>query len=114
MNDLPTISALSEAEARSRHARERLFATLGEVKAKLNPKTLAQDTMGNVANNVVRDTVETVRARPGAVAAAVGVAALFLTRKPLARLIWRGSKSAAATVSASLEGRASRKKGSDL
>lgn len=120
MNDSPANPLLSQAEARSQAARERLLTTLGEVKTKLNPKTLAQDTvgnvastMGNVANNVMRDTVETARARPGTVAAAAGVAVLFLARKPLARLI-RRSRIHETTLSASFKGRESSTKGSDL
>jgi hypothetical protein len=109
-DDLPP--ALAEAEARSRHARERLLGTLGQVQEKLNPIALAQDAVENVAANVVRDTVETVRSRPRTMALAAGAAILFMARKPLGRLLWQGTKHATATVPASLKARAKRKKGS--
>jgi hypothetical protein len=111
MNDTPT-PTLAEAEARSRHARERLLGTLGQFHEKLNPMALAQGAVENVAANVVRDTVETVRSRPRTMALAAGAAVLFLARKPLGRLLWKGTKHATATVPASLKARAKRKKGS--
>lgn len=115
MNDsLPPApsSTLAEAEARSRNARARLFGTLGQMHEKLNPMTLAQDAVESVATNMMRDTVETVRARPRTMAMAAGAALLFMARKPLARLLWKGAKHATATVPASLKARAKRKKGS--
>lgn len=106
MNEPALPAALTEAEARSESARTRLFDTLGQVQEKLNPMALAQEAVESVAANVVRDTVDTVRARPKAMAAAAGVALLFLARKPLGRLLWRGAKHATATVPASLKAKA--------
>ncbi len=86
---------LTEAEARSRDARARLFGTLGRMQDKLNPMTLAQDAVENVAIGVARDTVAAVRANPRTVAAVAGAAALFLARRPLARLLVGGATAAA-------------------
>lgn len=90
----PLPATLTEAEARSRNARERLFGTLGAMQHKLNPLTLAQDAVENVAIGVARDTVATVRANPRTVAAIAGTALLFLARKPLARLLVGGATAA--------------------
>lgn len=95
--------SLMEAQARSRDARRRLFGTLEEVQARLNPVTLAQDAVETVASGLVRDGVRTVRARPGTIAAAAGLAVLFMARKPIARLLWRGAKHATAKVPKSLK-----------
>ncbi|ODP38513.1 DUF3618 domain-containing protein [Sphingomonas turrisvirgatae] len=89
MNDAPTSPV--EARARSIAARAQFLATLDEAKHKLSPATLASNTVGSVKDNVVRGTVETVRTKPGTVAAVAGAAMLFLARKPLARLIRSGS-----------------------
>ncbi|MDK2766883.1 hypothetical protein [Sphingomonas sp.] len=90
---LPT--DLTEAEARSRNARARLFGTLGRMQDKLNPMALAQDAVENVAIGVARDTVATVRANPRTVATVAGVALLFLARRPLTRLLVGGATAAA-------------------
>lgn len=94
MNE-PLPTELTEAEARSRNARDRLFGTLGRMQEKLNPMALAQDAVENVAIGVARDTVATVRAHPRAVATAAGAAFLFLARRPLARLLVGGATAAA-------------------
>lgn len=99
--------AVAEAAARSRHARERLFATLGQVQGKLNPMALAQDAVENVAIGVVRDTVATVKARPRIVAAVTGAALLFAARRPLARLLGFGARRATSKAQASLKRRKS-------
>jgi hypothetical protein len=103
MSDSPLPPALIEAEARSLSARTRLLGTLGQVQEKLNPLALAQDAVENVAASVMRDTVETVRTRPKAMAAAAAVAVLFMARKPLARLLWKGGKHATAAAATSLK-----------
>lgn len=97
MTDEP-LPALIDAEARSRNARQRLLGTLGEMQTRLNPVTLAQDAVETVASGLVRDSIQTVRARPKAIAAAAGLAVLFMARKPLARLLWRGAKHATAAA----------------
>ena len=103
MSDEAPPPALVEARARSQHARQRLFGTLDEMQARLNPVTLAQNAVETVAGGLVRDGVETVRKRPKAIAAAAGLAVLFMARKPLARLLWRGAKHATAAGARSLK-----------
>ena len=102
MSDAPP-PVLAEARARSDNARKRLFGTLDEMQTRLNPVTLAQDAVETVASGLLRDGVETVRKRPRAIAAAAGLAVLFMARKPLARLLWRGAKHATATGARSLK-----------
>lgn len=103
MSDEPLPPELSEAQARSQNARQRLLGTLGEMQTRINPVTLAQDAVETVATGLMRDSIRTVRARPGAIAAAAGVAVLFMARKPLARWLWRGAKHATAAVPKSLK-----------
>ncbi|WP_343519835.1 hypothetical protein [Sphingomonas sp.] len=103
MNDDQLPAPLLEARARSQSARQRLFGTLDEMQGKLNPVTLAQDAVETVASGLVRDGIETVRKRPKAIAAAAGLAVLFMARKPLARLLWTGAKHATAAVPKSLK-----------
>lgn len=88
---------LAQAEARSRHARQRLIDTVHQVQDKLNPRTLAQDAVEN--------GLATVRARPEATAAAAAVALLFIVRKPLAGLVWRGVRHATGAATASFKTR---------
>jgi hypothetical protein len=97
MTETPPTLTLAEAEARSRHARERLLGTLSQVQDKLSPRTLAQD--------VVDNGIATVRTRPRSAIIAGAVAILFIVRKPLARLIWRGAKHATGAATASLKHR---------
>lgn len=101
MND-PQAMTLVAAEARRGEARARLLQTLGEVQQKLNPVTLAQDAVENVAGNVMREAVETVRTRPALVASAAGAFTLFLARKPLARLLRQRKRHATAIDPTSL------------
>ena len=103
MTDASPPPALIDARARSDNARQRLFGTLDEMQARLNPVTLAQDAVETVASGLVRDGIRTVRARPKAIAAAAGLAVLFMARKPLARLLWRGAKHATAAGARSLK-----------
>ena len=95
--------SLLEAQARARSARQRLFGTLDEMQGRLNPVTLAQDAVENVAGRLLRDGVRTVRSRPKAIAAAAGLVVLFMARKPLARLLWSGTKRATAAGAKSLK-----------
>ena len=103
MSDDQLPVSLVDARARSQNARQRLFGTLDEMQARLNPVTLAQDAVETVAGGLVRDGIRTVRARPGTIAAAAGLAVLFMARKPLARLLWKGAKHATATGAKSLK-----------
>lgn len=103
MSDDQLPVSLLEARARSQSARQRLLGTLDEMQGRLNPVTLAQDAVENVAGRLVRDGVQAVRARPKAIAAATGLAVLFMARKPLARLLWSGTKRATAASAKSLK-----------
>lgn len=103
MSDEELPVSLLEARARSQSARQRLLGTLDEMQGRLNPVTLAQDAVENVAGRLVRDSVQAVRARPKAIAAAAGLAVLFLARKPLAKLLWSGTKRATAAGAKSLK-----------
>lgn len=103
MSDDQLPVSLLEARARSQSARQRLLGTLDEMQGRLNPVTLAQDAVENVAGRLVRDSVQAVRARPRAIAAAAGLAVLFMARKPLAKLLWSGTKRATAAGAKSLK-----------
>lgn len=103
MSDEQLPVPLLEAQARARNARQRLFGTLEEMQGRLNPVTLAQDAVENVAGRLVRDSVQAVRARPKAIAAAAGLAVLFMARKPLGKLLWSGTKRATAAGAKSLK-----------
>ncbi|APR53250.1 DUF3618 domain-containing protein [Sphingomonas koreensis] len=103
MSDDQLPVSLLEARARSQNARQRLLGTLDEMQGKLNPVTLAQDAVENVAGRLMRDSVQAVRARPRAIAAAAGLAVLFMARKPLAKLLWSGTKRATAAGAKSLK-----------
>lgn len=110
MSDDQLPVTLLEAQARSRSARQRLFGTLEEMQGRLNPVTLAQDAVENVAGRLLRDGIKTVRSRPKTIAAAAGLAMLFMARKPLARLLWKGTKHATAAGARSLKSRQRTKK----
>lgn len=110
MSDEQLPVSVLEAQARARSARQRLFGTLDEMQGRLNPVTLAQDAVENVAGRLLRDSVETVRSRPKVIAAAAGLAALFIARKPIARLLWKGTKHATAAGARSLKSRQRTKK----
>lgn len=103
MSDDQLPVSLLEARARTQSARQRLLGTLDEMQGRLNPVTLAQDAVENVAGRLVRDSVQAVRARPRAIAAAAGLAVLFMARKPLAKLLWSGTKRATAAGAKSLK-----------
>lgn len=94
---------LATATARRAAARAQFLGTLDEAKARLNPATLAQQAVDNVKDNVVRNTVDTVKAKPGMVAMVAGAAALFFARKPIARMMRSDEAEATATDAASLK-----------
>lgn len=110
MSDGQLPVSLLEARARSQSARQRLLGTIDEMQGRLNPVTLAQDAVENVAGRLLRDGVETVRSRPKMIAAAAGLAVLFMARKPLARLLWTGTKHATSAGARSLKSRQRTKK----
>jgi len=74
---------LLAAEGEVRAARARLFATLGEMQARLRPANLAQDAVQAVtqrAASAARTGTAAVRRRPLAVAAVAGAIGLVMAR----------------------------------
>ncbi|QIG80470.1 hypothetical protein [Stakelama tenebrarum] len=71
------------AEERSRNARQQFMATLGTVKNRLSPGTIAQDAMESAADGAK----SLVRRRPLAVAAAAGALGLLLSRRLIRRKV---------------------------
>lgn len=84
--------ARGEADA----AKERLVATVEELKARIAPKTLASQAFQAAKDKsivVADDTVTAVQERPLMAAGVAGAAALLIARKPLlaaAASWWRG------------------------
>lgn len=78
-----TPTDLESAEVRIRDTRARLFATLGEVQARLSPGALAQDAVESAAQgmaSVARKGAQAVRKRPLALAAVAGGIGLVMAR----------------------------------
>jgi len=74
--------ARGEADA----AKERLVATLEELKARIAPKTLASQAIQAAKDKsivVADDTVTAVKEKPLMAAGVAGAAALLIARKPL-------------------------------
>ena len=81
---------LLAAEAQVQAARSRMFATLGEVQARLKPSNLAQDAVETAAQGIAstaRKGAEAVRARPFAAAAIAGTVGLVFARGWIADLL---------------------------
>jgi hypothetical protein len=81
---------LENAEARIREARQRLFATLGEVQTRLRPSALAQDAVESAAMgvaSVARRGAQEVRKRPFALAAVAGTIGLVMARGWIADIV---------------------------
>lgn len=84
--DIRIAERRGEAEA----ARERLLATVEEIKHRLAPKMIANDAWEGVKDKGVAaaDTAATaVRERPALAAGVAASAALFLARKPILSLL---------------------------
>jgi len=78
-----TPNDVENAEARIRETRQRLFATLGEVQARLRPSALAQEAVESAAHgmaSVARKGATAVRKRPLALAAVAGTIGLVMAR----------------------------------
>lgn len=74
---------LENCEVRIREARQRLFATLGEVQERLRPSALAQDAIESATAGVAtmaRNGARAVRKRPAATAAVAGAIGLVMAR----------------------------------
>lgn len=79
-----------KAETRSREARKRLLATLGEVHDRLRPSSLAQDAMESAASgvaSVAKRGAKAVRKRPVALAAVAGTIGLVMARGWIADIV---------------------------
>ncbi|MBX3594089.1 hypothetical protein [Sphingomonas sp.] len=101
--------AVIAAEARTSAARQRLFGTIDEIQARLDPLALAANAVENVAATIAINSIETVKARPRVTATAAAAAILFLARKPIGRLLSRGARHATATAAASLNSKSSKR-----
>jgi hypothetical protein len=86
---------LARAEARSREARARLFGTIGEVKARLSPPSLAHNLAEKVqdsATGLALKAVDGARKRPALAGALLAGLGLFLARKQVGAAFSRKSK----------------------
>jgi ElaB/YqjD/DUF883 family membrane-anchored ribosome-binding protein len=84
------MTEVESAEARITEARQRLFATLGEVQARMRPSALAQDAVESAAQgvaSVARKGAEAVRKRPVALAAVAGTIGLVMARGWIADIV---------------------------
>jgi hypothetical protein len=94
------------AEVRAQVAKQRLFATIGDVQDRLSPRTLAQDAIDGLKEGtafVGMIGVEAARRRPGIAVTATGLIALLLARKPLAKLFRSDNNDATAAPLTSLK-----------
>lgn len=84
----PSADTVIAAQADRQIARQRLFASLDDAKARLHPATIAQDAIDGAtdgAKAAARKGIAAVRARPVTAAAAAGGIGLFLARGWIAR-----------------------------
>jgi ElaB/YqjD/DUF883 family membrane-anchored ribosome-binding protein len=96
---MSTSPELLAAEAEVQVARNRLFATLGEVQDRLKPSNLAQNAVETAAQGVAstaRKGAEVVRSRPLVAAAVAGTVGLVFARGWIARLLRRRDETAPA------------------
>lgn len=88
------------AEARSRTARARMLATLGQLQARLAPEAVAHDAVEiakEQAAALALKGIEEVRRRPKLVAAVAAGVGLFAARRPLGAIVWGLAQRALAT-----------------
>lgn len=77
-----------EAREDAERARARLAVTAAEIKARLNPSTIAQDQLSNIREKVTDASsraIAQVKAHPAATAAAVAAVTAFLFRGVIGR-----------------------------
>lgn len=79
---------IEQAKRNATVAKARVQTTVGALKQRLNPKTIAADAVENVKGKTGA-VGEVARKRPAAASAAAGVAALILLRKPLGKIARR-------------------------
>ena len=80
------VQRLAAAEANAAIARERLTNTLAVLQERVNPKRLARDAAGDVAD-AGSVAVQSASRHPGALAGLVAAAGLFLARHRIVRLV---------------------------
>lgn len=83
MTDTPAVTA-ARIEVARRQAE--LLATLHQLQARLQPKTLASDAWSKAKSkgaDMAEDAVDAVKARPAAVGGVAAALGLFLARQPI-------------------------------
>lgn len=81
---------IEQAKREAAAARARVDTTVGALKYKLNPRTIAAGALDNVrgkTDEITDRATEAAHQRPAAAGAAVGAVALFLFRKPVVRTV---------------------------
>lgn len=84
---------LALAKRRAEDARARLASTLVELQARLNPKALAREAVGELkeaAQEIGREGLEGLKRHPLALAGAAAAVGLLVARRPLRHLIDAG------------------------
>ena len=93
------------ARSRAEAARARLTGTLVEIQARLNPKALAREAMGELkeaAQDLARGGVAELKRHPVTLASGAAAIAVLLARGPIRRLI-EGSRDETPQPSKSLK-----------
>lgn len=83
---------IEQAKRNATVAKARVQTTVGALKQRLNPKTIAADAVENVKEKtgaIGNRASDVARERPAVAGAAAGVAALVLFRKPVGKLVRR-------------------------
>ena len=87
-----SVKDIAAAQARATAAREDLVATLGEIQARLQPKTLIHEGLDKIkerGTQIADETMDAARAKPALAGTIAGAAVLFVARRPIARLLGR-------------------------
>jgi len=83
---------IEQAKRNAAAAKARMQTTVGALKQRLNPKTIAADAVENVKEKtgaIGERASDVARRRPVATGAAAGLAALIVFRKPVGKLVRR-------------------------
>lgn len=78
------------AKVRAEAARARLAATLVDLQARLNPKALAREAVGELkeaAQEIARDGLDSLKRHPVTLAGAAAAIGLFMARRPIRHFI---------------------------
>jgi ElaB/YqjD/DUF883 family membrane-anchored ribosome-binding protein len=87
---MTSVAQVAEAQARTRAARARLFATFEELQHRLTATALAEDAVEIASESAVavaRSAAEAVRSRPMVLAGVLGAIGLVAARGPIARAL---------------------------